>query len=161
MKRFRMSDEAGVSMLDAAVTIPVFILVMFFIIDAARTSYLAVSLQDSLHSAARWTITGETHDDHPTSRVESVKEILIENAARRGITINRCEIFICPIDVPDCTCPIGGDPCVVECDYLNPPEEVIDSGRLFKISARTRLSVPMTLYAMDIERTAVGRNEAF
>lgn len=153
-------------MLDAAITIPVFIVVLFFIIDAARMSYLAVSLQDSLHRTARWAITGDIREDgegEQMSRFNSLRQVLIEEAGARGITISPEEIFVCPIEVADCSCPVGG--CADGEPDWNDPEseddEVLGSGRLFKISARTRLTVPLTLFTLDIQRTAIGRNESF
>ena len=166
MKKRQFSSEYGVSMLDAAITIPVFIIVLFFIIDAARISYLAVSLQDSLHRTARWAITGErcfpAPDGSPIcfdTREEALKEKMQREASDRGITINDDEIYVCTVDVADCTCAVDDD----DCPYNNfeSTMEALDSGRLFKLTARTRLGVPLTLFTLDIERTALGRNESF
>lgn len=147
---WRRMDERGATMVESALALPLFLLILLSTIDLLRVIQFDISLHYTLANAARWGIIGERLDNPlapgiPLTREESIELRLQETAQSYGITLSADEIQLCPATDPGCSADFAGNP-----------------NDFFLIT----VSRPMALFAfggksLTLKATVISKNEPF
>lgn len=94
----RIKAKAGQSMVEFAMVVPLFFLLVFGIFDFGHLFYVQMTLQNALRQAGRYAVTGNhitnAGTTTPLSRIDSIKQIA-QNAA---VGLNVGNIMISTID---------------------------------------------------------------
>jgi Flp pilus assembly protein TadG len=94
-RRGQPTSTAGSSLLEFALVVPVFLLLLFAIIDFARLFYVEATLQNAVRQAGRYAITGNhlpdpQHQGQNLSRVNSI--IQIAQTAAQGLDVSAIQV---------------------------------------------------------------------
>ncbi len=94
-RRRKQRSTAGTSILEFAFVVPVFLLLLFALIDFARLFYVEVTLQNAVRQAGRYAVTGNhlpdpKHQGQNLSRVNSIVQIA-QNAAQ-GLDVSAIQV---------------------------------------------------------------------
>lgn len=89
------SSTAGTSILEFALVVPIFLLLLFALFDFARFFYVEVTLQNAVRQAGRYAVTGNhladpAHHGQNLSRVNSIIQVA-ENAAH-GLDVSAIQV---------------------------------------------------------------------
>lgn len=97
---YRLDDQRagdrGATFVEFAMSIPVFLTMILSILDLARVSYQAVSLQFVLQRVARFAVVQSSIG---TARFNDVQNYLIQEAGRYGIDLSAAQFQICPVEM--------------------------------------------------------------
>jgi Flp pilus assembly protein TadG len=93
-RRKRASTE-GTSLLEFALVVPMFFLLLFGLMDFARLFYVEITLQNAVRQAGRYAITGNhlpdpQHQGQNLSRVASITQVA-QNAAQ-GLDVSAIQV---------------------------------------------------------------------
>lgn len=88
--------DRGNSMVEFALAAPVVILLLMGIFEFGRLYYVRLTVQQAVHEAARFAVTGSTLPDpdtgDPLSRAESIKQVIQQQASTLDLDVDRLEI---------------------------------------------------------------------
>lgn len=163
-ERRRAPGEAGISMLDATITVPFFIFIVFSVIDVARVGYSGITLQFALNRTSRWVQLGKPYvndtdpareEDCSVSRIEAALCTLEDEGAAYGIAIYRNRTYICPMHQLEKV-----EPDAAPCASPN-LESTLGPDRLFAISSSRTTHVVLSFYRFDISRRVLGKTENY
>jgi hypothetical protein len=88
-QRFRPGGgRRGLSILETAIAIPIFLLILFGIVDIGRVLFAHLTLQHAVREAGRFAVTGRTlpgsSGSHP--RLDSILQVIVTDSAPFPIT---------------------------------------------------------------------------
>ncbi len=91
----KAASTAGTSILEFAFVVPVFLLLLFAILDFSRLFYVELTLQNAVRQAGRYAITGNhmpdpQHQGQNLSRVNSIIQVA-QNAAQ-GLDVSAIQV---------------------------------------------------------------------
>jgi Flp pilus assembly protein TadG len=94
-RNLKQASTAGTSLLEFALVVPLFFLLLFGLMDFARLFYVEITLQNALRQAGRYAITGNhlpdpQHQGQNLSRVASIIQIA-QNAAQ-GLDVSSIKV---------------------------------------------------------------------
>lgn len=140
------THELGAVFLEYALTLPIFLGIIFVSADLIRVLYQSVSLEYSVATASRWAILGNTMPDplDPTTsleRLDSVKLVVREAAQKLGVTLTNQEIRLCRATNANCVTESVGDP---------------DERMLLTVTKPTRMVIGMLI---NLKSSVIFRNE--
>ncbi len=89
--------QRGVETVELAILLPVFLFLLFGVIDFARLMFTQTSLQHAMREGGRYGVTGGRLDDPndpktKQSRIESIKAVVAQAAT--GIEIDKADISV-------------------------------------------------------------------
>jgi len=91
-----LRSTRGGTLAEFAVAIPLVMLMISGIWDFGYLFYSRLTIQHAVHEATRFAVTGRTLDDpdtgDPLTRVESIREVIEEQAANLTLDLDRLEI---------------------------------------------------------------------
>jgi hypothetical protein len=96
----RVLRQRGVETVELAIILPVFLLLLFAILDFSRLFFTEITLQHAMREGGRFGVTGQRlpdPDDPDTlqSRVDSIKQVVEEAAV--GISLDAEEVSIASV----------------------------------------------------------------
>lgn len=106
MKRVNRKRQRGAVFIEAALGVPIFLLVVFSGVDLGRIAYHSICLDYVVSRSARWATLGKQTPG--LTREASIEQHLIQNAHTYGITLLPSEVRICPVSSPACTVDSAG-----------------------------------------------------
>jgi Flp pilus assembly protein TadG len=91
----------GSALVEAAILLPLFLLVLFGIVESGRLLFAKVAVENATQEAGRFAVTGTTAGDasnpvQALSRSDRIKQFLATRAP--GVVIDRARITIVPSD---------------------------------------------------------------
>jgi Flp pilus assembly protein TadG len=94
-RELKPAPTAGTSLLEFALVVPLFFLLLFGLMDFARLFYVEITLQNALRQAGRYAITGNhlpdpQHQGQNLSRVASIIQIAQNSAA--GLDVSSIKV---------------------------------------------------------------------
>jgi Flp pilus assembly protein TadG len=94
-RKTKPASAAGTSLLEFALVVPLFFLLLFGLMDFARLFYVEITLQNALRQAGRYAITGNhlpdpQHQGQNLSRVASIIQIAQNSAA--GLDVSSIQV---------------------------------------------------------------------
>jgi hypothetical protein len=144
------SNERGATMVEMAVSLPAFILVLLCGLELLRFAIIMLASQMAVIEGIRHVITGEcgAATCNSQSRAQYAQQLIVNTAAGLGVELAQTEI---------CVRPALGSPCSAQ----NPP----DAGNprdviVAEVDAPFQLLVGIQL-SLSIRASAIGRNEPF
>ena len=142
--------ETGATLVEAAISFPVFIFVLLCGLELLRFSMIMLADEMAVIEGVRHVITGECGSTvcSPALRAQYAQGLIVQRAAGYGVQIKQNQICVRPVYVTACTAGVAqtaGNPG----DFL-----VADVTVPFTLLIGLRL--PMTVRA-----SAIGRNEPF
>lgn len=129
-------------MIEAAIALPVFFLIIFSAIDLSIVSYRAAGLHYTLNAATRWAELGQTIAGQ--SRVNSIKQKVREIGSAYGLTLNAANVHVCPVGSTNCS-----------------PESAGVADAYIQISATELMPIIFGMYRITLSYSVLGRNEPF
>lgn len=101
-------SEAGAVLIEGCCCLGIFLLCLVSASDLLRISALALATQHAVQTTASWAALGEVTPGK--SRVQTIADTLVRNAAQLGVTLTREQIRICPAtEAPDCSAEDAGE----------------------------------------------------
>lgn len=95
----RIAQDRGSTVIEFAMVLPVIALIFMGILDFGRYFFTRITLQHAVHEAGRFAITGNALSDangDPMTRVESIKQVIVDNATSLDVDVNLVEVD--PVD---------------------------------------------------------------
>jgi hypothetical protein len=149
-RRTVIGDDRGATIVEAAVSLPVFMLVVFSGLELLRFAMIMLASQMAVIEGLRHVVTGDCGITPctPTLRAQYAQTLIIQKAAGVGVTLLQDQVCIRPVSVAAC------DPNVAESagnagDFL-----------VAEVNAPFTLLVGMHL-PLTVKVSAIGRNEPF
>jgi Flp pilus assembly protein TadG len=109
----KFNKQRGALLLEYAITLPIFLGIIFVSADLVRILYQSVSLNYSLATASRWAILQGTVPDPANpgnflDQLSSVKYVVKQSAQKLGLNLTDQEIHLCQASQPNCTTETAG-----------------------------------------------------
>lgn len=104
MFRSRLMTQGGQSLVEFAMTIPLFALLIFGIFDFGRLFYTQMALQFALREAGRYAITGQG----AANREDSIKQVAINAAVLVNNDVKLEDVDVTHSTTPDSQERLGG-----------------------------------------------------
>jgi Flp pilus assembly protein TadG len=95
----RSTKDSGEVMVSLALTLPLFLFVLFGIISFLLIQYQSLALQYSTVRAVR---KGVLINSFGATRAQNLADFVISEAEKYGITVVRNNVSVCPVTTPDC-----------------------------------------------------------
>ena len=128
-------------MVEFAITLPLFLLIVIGLSELALIHYNKVLLQHSVVASGRWAILGQTTP--PDDRITSIKLRVVKESEQAGVPVKVNEVSVCPLT--NLSCP-GNNPGL--------------PGDFIRIEAKKKMHL-LGLYPMTLTVSAVVKNEYF
>jgi len=159
VKREAFCTERGSALVEAAITIQVFFILLFAGLALAVAGYHYVSLQYSVAEGMRWAVLGQNITIPPStvlSRKHSIEKNLSDKAQQFGLGLgenvtagtNNPNIVICDEDNFSCT---DGD--------FPGQEDPGASSEWVQVTATEQID--LFLFKINVSASAIGKNEPF
>lgn len=120
--RYLASDRAG-AMVDMALALPIFFLLIFGVIEFSHLSYAKLNIDNALQQACRYMITGQGQDlttpIDPLQRRNTIEQKFCQNLIVAGLSCSGIDSHFSWSCVPTATsptCPIGVTSCAAACN---------------------------------------------
>jgi hypothetical protein len=162
-RRQFFGNEAGIAILEAALLVPLLVVMVFFIVDVGGVVWQTVGLQYSLTDTARWIVPDKRHVMFPgnTRRAitNSIRQYTQDRARSLGVRLDRCNVSVCSFDGSFCECaPLAGcsSTCVVDPTTIS----VYDYPEGFRISGTVEADVILGFLGFPITRNVFTKIEA-
>lgn len=133
-------EESGAVLAEAALSMGVFLLVIFFIIYLTIWMWRIVSLDHALIRTARWATLGLSTPS--MNRIDSVKFRLLENIRSTGLNPADYLLRICPLDNLSCTV-----------------DDLGNTNKVFVVSVTGNSSQLLWYGSLPVSSVALGRNQ--
>jgi Flp pilus assembly protein TadG len=92
--RVRSTRRRGLSIVETALAIPIFVLVLFGIVDVGRVLFAHMTLQHAVREAGRFAVTGRispgTGGSHP--RLDSIIQVVVDDSAPFPLTSSDVQV---------------------------------------------------------------------
>lgn len=100
-RRLRRPHERGSAVVEAALVIPILLLLVMSVLEFGRLFYAKITVENAVRQAARFAITGNVKDDpnnpgNNLPRAEAIKQYLINHAP--AVQIDKTKITVDPPD---------------------------------------------------------------
>ena len=103
------AKERGATMVEATIALPVFLFLLFGLMDFYRVGYTLFALNYAAERTARWAILGEqlttnsTENPVTLSREDSIERKFNEITSKYSLALKDTQVKICPVDSPNCS----------------------------------------------------------
>lgn len=141
LSRLSKRSETGAALLEMAVTLPLFLLVLLGMCELALTHYHKVMLNHAMIRTGRWALLGNTLPGN--DRPQSIKLKGVEESGRAGVPVPLDSIQVCPLTNLACGGSDAGKP-----------------GEFIRIQAVRKVRL-FWIYPVDLEASAVVKNEYY
>lgn len=96
-RRLRRSRQRGVEVVEMAIVLPLFLFLLFGILDISRLFFTEITLQRAMREGGRFGVTGQqladpAHQGSLQTRLASIKQIVVDSAV--GVHVDPSSIVI-------------------------------------------------------------------
>lgn len=139
---FPQHRQRGATLVEAAISLPIFLLVMVAAANLAILSYKTAGLHHTLTETVRWAVLGQTSPG--LTRVNSIKAKAQEFGRPYGLKLPDSNIFVCAVGSTSCS-----------------PENAGNGQSYIQLSATEPAPLFFGLFRVNLFYSVLGRNEPF
>ena len=129
-------------MMEAAVGLPVFIMMIVLAVDLTMASYRTAGLFYTLSAATRWAALGATVSGQ--TRVQSIETTVQQIGSKYGLSLTPSEISVCRLGQKQCS-----------------PETAESPEQYIQVSAVMPVSVLFGLFSINVSHSVMAKNEPY
>jgi hypothetical protein len=163
--RVRSKSERGIAILEAALLVPIFVVIVFFIVDVGGVVWQTVGLQYALTDTARWIVPDRRHPKFPgrtytTDITNSIRQYAEDRARSLGVRLSSCDVTVCDFSGAYCECPVPITGCPNSCTVVANAIPAYDYPEGFRISGTVQTQVILGFLKFPITRHVFTKIEA-
>ena len=107
------NSQKGAATVELAMSFIPFALILFGLLQFLSWAHSTMVLHHSVAAAGRWASTGQIGTDangNPLTRIDSIRQRVINEAGRLGLSAENLVVKVCPASNPTCTTESAGAP---------------------------------------------------